>query len=73
MGYQASKQATILQMALNKEVTKKQKIMLTLNFRSLRWGSSLSAWCTCLQSHLLTSRPTAKNSYPKFRNPKRNF
>ena len=28
---------------------------------------------TCLQSYLLTSPPTAKNSYPKFRNPKTTF
>ena len=28
---------------------------------------------TCLQSHLQTSSPTAKNSYPKFLNPKTTF
>ena len=29
--------------------------------------------CTCLHSHILTSPPTDKNWYPKFRNPKKTF
>ena len=64
-----------------------QGLVNSSNFRSQRWGSSLSGLRMldppldvsekfprmCLQSHLQTSPPSFQKSYLKFRNPRTNF